>query len=73
MPPIQSYLVFVSAATQSEEREVCFALSIWNYALIVRFSSAQDGIYALGKAHMRSTTSLRNFPDVTFEMVLLFV
>ena len=26
------------------------------------FSSVQDGINALGKAHMRSTPSLRSFP-----------
>ena len=30
--------------------------------LAVQFSSVQDGIYALGKAHMRSTPSLRSFP-----------
>ena len=30
----------------------------------VQFSSVQDGIYALGKAHMRSTPSLRSSPNV---------
>ena len=39
----------------------------------VQFSSAQDGIYALGKAHMRSTPSLRNFPNVAFKAVPMFV
>ena len=35
----------------------------------VLFSSAQDGIYALGKAHMCSTPSLRSFPSVSLETV----
>ena len=39
----------------------------------VQFSSVEDGIYALGKAHMRSTASLRRFPNVAFETVLMFV
>ena len=34
-----------------------------------QFSSVQDGIYALGKAHMRSTPSLRNVPNFAFETV----
>ena len=33
------------------------------------YSSAQDGIYALGKANMRSTPSLRSLPNVAFETV----
>ena len=33
--------------------------------------SAQDGIYAGGKAHMDSTPSLRSFPNVAFETVQL--
>ena len=37
------------------------------------FSSVQDGIYALGKAHMCSTLSLRNFPSVAGETVPMFV
>ena len=32
-------------------------------------SSVQGGIYALGKAHMRSTSSLRSSPNVAFETV----
>ena len=39
----------------------------------VQFSSVQDGIYALGKAHMRSTPSLSSFPKVAFETVPMFV
>ena len=34
---------------------------------ILRFSSVQDGIYALGKAHMRSAPCLKGFPNVAFE------
>ena len=33
-------------------------------------SSVQDGIYALGKAHMRSIPSLRRFPNFPFEAVV---
>ena len=37
------------------------------------FSSVQDGIYALGKAHRCFTPFLRRFANVTFETVPLFV
>ena len=37
------------------------------------FSSVQDGICALGKAHMRSILSLGSFPNVPFETVPMFV
>ena len=37
---------------------------------VVQFSLVQDGIYELGKAHMRSTPSLRSFPKVAFETVM---
>ena len=40
---------------------------------LFQFSSVQDGIYALGKAHMRSTPSLRSFPNVAFETVPVFL
>ena len=40
---------------------------------IMLFCSVQDGIYALGKAPMRSTPSLRSFPNLAFETVLVFV
>ena len=36
-------------------------------------SSVQDGFYALGKAHMRFTPSLRRFYDVAFEIVPMLV
>ena len=35
----------------------------------LQFSSDQDGIYVLGKAHVRSTPSLRSFANVAFETV----
>ena len=37
------------------------------------FSSVQDCICALRKAHMRSTPSLRSFPSTVFKMVPRFV
>ena len=33
----------------------------------IQFRSVQDGIYALGKAYVRSAPSLRSFPNVAFE------
>ena len=33
----------------------------------IQFSSAKDGIYALGKAHMRSTPSVRSLPNVALK------
>ena len=44
---------------------------IWVYAF--QFSSVQDGICALEKAHMLSNPSLRGFPIVAFETVPVFV
>ena len=39
----------------------------------VQFRLVQDGTHALGKAHMCSTLSPRNVPNVAFEMVTMFV
>ena len=39
----------------------------------VQFRSVQDGIYALGKVHMRSTLSLRSFPSVVLKTVPMLV
>ena len=39
----------------------------------VQFSSVQDGISALGKAHVRSTASLRRFPSVALETVPMLI
>ena len=46
----------------------------WNMVLVwLQFTSVQDGIYVLAKAHMRSTPSVRSFPNIAFEMVSMFV
>ena len=39
----------------------------------LHFSSVQDDIYVLGIAHMRSAPSLRRFPSVAFETVLVLL
>ena len=36
----------------------------WRLSATVHISSAQDGIYAFGKSYMRSSPSLRSFPNV---------
>ena len=51
--------------SSSEVREWAVTFEFWDSQL----SSVQDGIYALGKAHMRSKPSLRSFPKVAFETV----
>ena len=40
---------------------VVVAVFVVVVVFILQFSSVQDGICALGKAHMRSTLSLRSF------------
>ena len=45
----------------------CLSIYLSNYLSNYQFSSVQDGIYALGKAHMRSTPSLGSFLNVAFE------
>ena len=44
-----------------------------HFNVSLQFSPVQDGIYALGIAHMRSTPYLESFPNVAFETVPLFV
>ena len=39
----------------------------------IQFSSVQDGIYALGKAHMHSAPSLGSFLNIAFETVPMLV
>ena len=39
----------------------------------ISFSSGQDDIYALRKAHVCSTPSLRSFPSVGFETVVRLI
>ena len=46
---------------------------LFYFILLVQFSSVQDCNDALGKAHTRSTTSVRSFPNVAFEIVPMFV
>ena len=41
--------------------------------ILIFSSSVQDGIYALGKPHIRSTPSVRCFPSVAFETGPTFV
>ena len=48
---------------------VCFFDCL--FVCLFQFSSVQGGIYALGKAHMRSTLSLRRFPSIFCLYVLL--
>ena len=48
-------------------------LGDWYLTNFRHLSSVQDGIYALGKALMRSTPSLIRFPNIAFEMVLMLV
>ena len=43
--------------------------SVWSSPV----NSGQYDIYAIGKAHMRSTPSLRSFPIVVFQTVPMFV
>ena len=48
---------------------------LWDFARLeeytVQFASDQDGIYALGKSHIRATQSLWRFPNVAFDTVRL--
>ena len=48
---------------------------LWTVHFISEFSSVQDGIYAIGKAHkmMRSIPSLASFLNVAFNTVPVFV
>ena len=59
-------------ADRALEERVCNqqAGAIYHISL---FSSVPDGIYALGKAHMHSTPSLRSFPNAAFETVAMFI
>ena len=50
-----------------------FSCHIQSKMSVAWFSSVQDGIYALGKTHMRSTPTLTSFPNVAFETVPMLV
>ena len=45
--------------------------SVFNWISILQIKLGQDGIDVLGKAHMHSTLSLRSFPNIAFEMVMI--
>ena len=48
---------------QQAEHVICKAIGL----LQAQFSSVQDGIYSLGKSHMRSTPFLMSFTNVAVE------
>ena len=52
---------------------ICVPPRLSGVSSSVQFSSVQDGIYALLKAHVRSTPSLRSFPNVSLETVPMLV
>ena len=56
-----------------DEDRKCESRSDIGGCVSVQFSSVQDDIYALRKAHMRFTPSLRSFPDATLETVSMLV
>jgi len=58
----------VTTVAGTVRKDRCTLGVVWHHL----FSSVQDGIYALGKAHMRSTPSLRSFPNLAFETVPVF-
>ena len=70
----------VSLLTPEEDnfcrKRLCTVVSLCFVALVSTFPyicSVQSGIYAPGKAHMRSATSLSSFPNVAFETIATFV
>ena len=71
MAAANRFLHVSSSCTQqlrSEARATCSWLLAFSRCF-VQFSSVLDDVYALGKAHMPSTTFLRTFPKVAFETV----
>ena len=51
----------------------CVCVCVYQHLLMPKFSSVQNGIYALGKAHMRFAPFRRSFPNVALETVPVFV
>ena len=74
-PKIISSLTTRKKSCDGQLRKFLKAISLFIFlkGTIVQFSSVQDGIYALGKTHMRSTSSFRSFPNVAFGTVPMFV
>ena len=58
--------LFQGYARTDQSRE-CRSPIIFTMQSSVQPSSVQDGIYALEKAHMRPTPSLRSFPNVALD------
>jgi len=67
---VSKYLTFIE---HHQCGKLKFYMIVMRFNWSVQFSSVQDGMCALGKAHMRSTRSLRSFPNVAFETVPMFV
>ena len=64
------YLIELGALTKTRGYAHCITHTHQPHAKV---SAVQDGIYAHGKACMRSTSSLRSFPQVFFETSLKLV
>ena len=62
-----------SSVGSSHLTHTCTWHTAFGFGCSVQFSLVQRGFYALGKAHLRSTPSLRSFPNVAFETVPMFV
>ena len=65
-------LIFLVVLYEGLQTKTWCDIEIPSQFCSVQFSLVQDGIYAFGKAHMRSTQSLRSFPTIAFEMVPMF-
>ena len=57
------------AVRRHQHRHVSSVQFISGHFSSLQFTSVQDSIYALPKAHLLSTTSLRSFANVAFETV----
>ena len=55
--------------SEHDQHVIAMCSSLFFHSSSFQFSSVQDGIYAHGKARMRSTPSLRIFPNAAFETV----
>ena len=74
VPPVKSACVLLGLELAAKSVSVSLGLGPTVKSVRVSlFSSVQDGMYALGIAHMRSTPSLRSYPNVAFETVPVFV
>ena len=75
------YLIWVKTCPTSEVGTATAAFHYLKWCLLVMrntttsfsFSSVQDGVMAVGKAHTRSVTSLNSLPKIVLEKVAMFV